>query len=132
MSRGIHKYWTPGCACDPPHDENDPCGCPCHERPMEPPCPPPCPMNHRDIKKGSACHECGIAECEYHYWELSGSWGVIVGMSKCKRCGVVSKTSDFGPRVPAPDCPYCGAKAGSEEYESLPCARFRHVITEAK
>lgn len=23
--------YTPGCACSPPHEENDQCGCPCHE-----------------------------------------------------------------------------------------------------
>ena len=29
-----------------------------------------------------------------HEWE-SGSWGVLIGVSRCKRCGKVAQTSDF-------------------------------------
>jgi len=34
------------------------------------------------------------AECN-HEWEASGVAGVIVGLSRCKRCGTVSRTGDF-------------------------------------
>jgi len=35
-------------------------------------------------------------ECEdnIHDWEHS-SWGVIIGVSKCKKCGKVAKEEDF-------------------------------------
>lgn len=29
-----------------------------------------------------------------HEWE-TGSWGVIVGVSRCKKCGLRSRESDF-------------------------------------
>jgi len=30
-----------------------------------------------------------------HEWESGGIWGVIIGVSRCMRCGVRSRTSDF-------------------------------------
>jgi hypothetical protein len=35
-------------------------------------------------------------ECEddIHDWEYS-SWGVIIGVSKCRKCGKVAKEKDF-------------------------------------
>lgn len=30
-----------------------------------------------------------------HEWESGTGWGVIIGVSKCKRCGRVSRASDF-------------------------------------
>lgn len=38
----------------------------------------------------------GRMECEdnIHDWEHS-SWGVIIGVSKCKKCGKVAKEEDF-------------------------------------
>jgi len=30
-----------------------------------------------------------------HEWETVPGWGVVVGVSKCKTCGKVSRTSDF-------------------------------------
>lgn len=30
-----------------------------------------------------------------HDWETSGGWGVIIGLSRCKRCDKVSSQSDF-------------------------------------
>ena len=30
-----------------------------------------------------------------HDWETGGRWGVIIGVSKCKICGKVSRESDF-------------------------------------
>lgn len=32
-------------------------------------------------------------ECN-HDWELA-PWGVIIGVSKCKRCGKIAQSSDF-------------------------------------
>lgn len=42
------------------------------------------------------CDFCGTMECEdnIHDWENS-SWGVIIGVSKCKKCGKVAKEEDF-------------------------------------
>ena len=38
----------------------------------------------------------GRMECEdnIHDWEHS-SWGVIIGVSKCKKCGKLAKEEDF-------------------------------------
>lgn len=33
----------------------------------------------------------------YHKWESGPGWGVIIGVSKCKKCGKVSRTKDFEP-----------------------------------
>ena len=32
--------------------------------------------------------------CNLHDWE-TGSWGVIIGVSRCKKCGRVSGAADF-------------------------------------
>jgi len=32
--------------------------------------------------------------CVHHDWE-TGSWGVILGVSKCKKCGRVCQDADF-------------------------------------
>jgi hypothetical protein len=34
------------------------------------------------------------ATCD-HAWEVSGRWGVIVGLSRCTRCGTLSRKADF-------------------------------------
>lgn len=34
-----------------------------------------------------------LRECT-HDWE-TGNWGVIIGVSKCKKCGKISMESDF-------------------------------------
>jgi len=39
-----------------------------------------------------------------HEWEAC-SWGVIIGLSRCKRCGKLSGNSDFPP----PGRPVAGA-----------------------
>lgn len=36
-------------------------------------------------------------ECN-HEWETSYGWGVIIGVSKCLRCGKVSSSKDFAVR----------------------------------
>ena len=33
-------------------------------------------------------------KCE-HLWEAHGGWGVIVGVSRCRRCGRLSRSEDF-------------------------------------
>lgn len=33
--------------------------------------------------------------CPPHDWEAGGMWGVIVGVSRCRRCERVSRSSDF-------------------------------------
>lgn len=33
-------------------------------------------------------------EDDIHDWEYS-SWGVIIGVSKCRKCGIVAKEKDF-------------------------------------
>jgi len=35
-----------------------------------------------------------VTECEIHDWE-SGKWGVIIGVSRCKKCGKLSAIYDF-------------------------------------
>lgn len=37
-------------------------------------------------------------ESEYrcwHEWPVSGSWGVILGVTRCKHCGKIAETADF-------------------------------------
>lgn len=36
-------------------------------------------------------------ECEdnIHDWEATPGWGVIIGVSKCRKCGKVAKEKDF-------------------------------------
>ncbi len=34
------------------------------------------------------------ANCN-HDWETPDSWGVVIGVSRCKLCDVVAKTEDF-------------------------------------
>lgn len=42
--------------------------------------------DHINEEQGICPHE--------HDWETCG-WGVIIGVSKCKRCGKTSSTKDF-------------------------------------
>jgi hypothetical protein len=35
-----------------------------------------------------------MSDC-YHDWEASFGWGVIIGVSKCKKCGKTATTKDF-------------------------------------
>ena len=42
----------------------------------------------------------------FHVWE-SGSWGTIIGVSKCKVCGQVCRSEDFAT-LDAPGCQKCG------------------------
>lgn len=30
-----------------------------------------------------------------HDWESHGRWGVIIGMSRCKRCGILATKQNF-------------------------------------
>lgn len=39
-----------------------------------------------------------------HDWE-TGRWGVIVGVSRCRICGVRSRSEDFARRRAAPGSP---------------------------
>ena len=42
----------------------------------------------------AACPHC--VPCFYgHDWETSGQWGVVVGMSRCRRCGKLSTEQHF-------------------------------------
>jgi hypothetical protein len=34
-------------------------------------------------------------EKRYHEWEAGDGWGVIIGLSCCKKCGKRSRLSDF-------------------------------------
>lgn len=34
-----------------------------------------------------------------HDWESGGPWGVIIGVSRCKRCGRVSRSEDFDIKI---------------------------------
>lgn len=36
-----------------------------------------------------------------HDWE-TGRWGVIIGVSRCRLCGVRSTSADFAPPSPPP------------------------------
>lgn len=38
--------------------------------------------------------EAGEMECA-HQWEASSGWGVLIGISKCRKCGVTAQQSDF-------------------------------------
>ena len=46
-----------------------------------------------DYESETKCH---------HEWETSGAWGVIIGLSRCKKCGKRSRMSDF-PRHKSTD-----------------------------
>ena len=35
------------------------------------------------------------ADCPPHDWESGDGWGVIIGVSKCRHCGRISRASDF-------------------------------------
>lgn len=38
--------------------------------------------------------------CPGHDWETSNAWGVVIGLSRCKKCGKLATHADF-PAVPS-------------------------------
>jgi len=47
-----------------------------------------------------------MSACQ-HDWEVSERWGVIIGVSRCKRCDKLSTSDDF-PSPPKNPCRNCG------------------------
>jgi hypothetical protein len=36
-----------------------------------------------------------VDDRHYHDWEAGDKWGVVIGVSKCRKCGKVSTADDF-------------------------------------
>ena len=50
--------------------------------------PRSCPLPEKEKRMKQQCED------DIHDWEYS-SWGVIIGVSKCRKCGKVAKEKDF-------------------------------------
>ncbi len=54
----------------------------------------------KTMKQDNGNHAATLEPCVYvHDWEAGGGWGVIIGVSRCRRCGKLATEQDFPARA---------------------------------